>query len=102
MGAAAAAIILAKERQTVEAFVRAGATDPARAQSLQMIGIADGRAVRRLHGHAVVREAAPGIYYVDLEVWQAVRRTRQRIVLVLALVVFGAAIALGVFGSGPR
>ncbi len=102
MGAAAAVIILAKERQTVEAFVRAGATDPATAQSLQMIGIADGRAVRRLRGHAVVREAAPGIYYVDLEVWQAVRRSRQRIVLVLALVVFAAVIALGVFGSGPR
>jgi hypothetical protein len=99
---AAVAVILANQRKTVDAFARAGAISPATAQSLQALGIADGRAVRRLRDHAVVREAAPGMYYVDLEVWQAVRRTRLRIVLVLAIVILAAAIALGGLGLRSR
>ncbi len=39
MGAAAAAILAAKERETIEAFTRAGATTPAGAQSLHAIGM---------------------------------------------------------------
>ena len=102
MGAAAAAIIAAKERKTIEAFTRAGATTPAAAQSLHAIGIAEGPAVQRLQDHVVVRETAPGIYYVDLDVWQAVRRTRLRIVRVLAIVAFAAAIAVWVLSSRPQ
>jgi hypothetical protein len=59
MGAAAAAILAAKERETIEAFTRAGATTPAGAQSLHLMGIAEGPAVRRLRDHAVLREALP-------------------------------------------
>ena len=99
---AAAAIIAAKERETVEAFTRAAATTPAAAQSLQAIGIAEGPAVRRLRDHAVVREAAPGMYYFDLEVWQAVRRRRRRIALALAIVALAAAISLWFLSSVRR
>ncbi len=103
MGAAAAAILAAKERKTIEAFTRAGATTPAAAQSLHAIGIAEEPAVRRLRDHAVLREAAPGMYYVDLEKWRAVRRTRLRIVLGLAIVAFAVAIALWFLSSrAPR
>lgn len=100
MGAAAAAILAAKERETIEAFTRAGATTPAGAQSLHLMGIAEGPAVRRLRDHAVVREAAPGMYYVDLEMWRAVRRTRLRIVRGLAIVALAIAIALWFLSSG--
>ena len=96
---AAAAIIAAKERKTIEAFTRAGATTPAAAQSLHAIGIAEGPVVRRLRDQAVLREAAPAMYYVDLEVWQAVRRTRLRIVVVLAIAAFAVAIALWFLSS---
>ncbi len=101
MGAAAAAILAARERETIEAFTRAGATTPAGAQSLHAIGIAEEHTVRRLRDHAVVREAAPGMYYVDLEMWQAMRRTRRRIVLSLAIVAFAIAIAVWFLSSGP-
>jgi len=101
MGAAAAAILAARERETIEAFTRAGATTPAGAQSLHAIGIAEEHTVRRLRDHAVVREAAPGMYYVDLGMWQAMRRTRRRIVLSLAIVAFAIAIAVWFLSSGP-
>ena len=100
MGAAAVVIIFAQERKVIEAFAHAGATAPATAQSLAALGIADGRMVRRLRDQSVLREAAPGIYYVDLELWRTLRRTRQRLVLVLAIVVLAVAVLLGVFG--PR
>src|ERR1043165_7839021 len=99
MSAAAAVIIAAKERRVVEAFVRAGATTPDTAQPLLAIGIADGRAVHRLQNRAVIRHAAPGTFYIDLEVWQAVRRARLRILLVLAIMALAAAILVGVFGA---
>jgi len=31
----------------------------------------------------VIREAAPGVYYLDEEIWAALRRTRQRIATVV-------------------
>src|SRR2546426_12761792 len=93
--AAVAAVILRKERRAVEAFARGGATSPATAQTLEALGIAGGLAVQRLRDHAGLREGAPGLYYVDLEVWQAVRRARRGILFVLAIVVVAAALALG-------
>jgi hypothetical protein len=46
-----------------------------------------------LRDRAVIREAAPGTYYLDEEVWTAVRRTRRRVatvfLVILALVLFG-------------
>src|SRR5205809_7233159 len=96
--AAVAAIILRKERRAVEAFARGGATSPAAAQSLEALGIPDAPAVQRLRDHAVLREGAPGLYFVDLEVWHAVRRACRRILFVFALVVLAS--ALGVGGRG--
>src|SRR2546428_6770531 len=100
--AAVAAVILRKERRAVEAFARGGATSPATAQTLEALGIPDGLAVQRLRDHAVLREGAPGLYFVDLEVWHAVRRARRRILLVLAIVVLAAALALGGLGALHR
>jgi hypothetical protein len=95
--ATAAAVIVAKERHLVDAFVRAGATSVASARTLDELGIEDrGLAIRRLRSHAVVREAGEGRYYADVEVWNAVRRTRRRIVLTLLgiLALIGILVAL--------
>lgn len=94
---AAAAVILMKERRIVEAFERAGATSPASARTPDDLGVdPHGIGWRRLRDHAVVREAIPGAdrYYVDVDVWQALRRMRRRIVLALGLVILMAALVL--------
>ena len=92
MGAAAAAVAIA-ERRMVEAFERAGATSVASARTPDEVGVeTSSLGWRRLTNRAVVREAAPGSgrYYLDREVWQAVRRTRMRMLVVLILIVLGA------------
>ncbi|MEO8620514.1 MAG: hypothetical protein ABI625_05575 [bacterium] len=92
----AVAVILIKERHMVEALQRAGATSPATARTLDNLGAvgidADGIAWRRLRDRAVVREAAPGAFYVDIEVWQALRRQRRRLILVMLVLILIAAI----------
>ena len=91
MGAAAGAIVAA-ERRIREAFELAGATSAATARSPDELAVdMDGLGWRRLRNRAVIRETAPGSgrYYFDREVWQAVRRTRMRLVVVLILVLLG-------------
>lgn len=99
MGAPAiAAIIRRRENEVVDDFRAAGATSPATAQSHTSLGLGDSLAMKRLRDRAVIREASPGMYYLDEEVWAAVRRTRRRLAVVLmsilALVLLG--ILLGV------
>ena len=99
MGAAVIAIIARKERELVSLFTREGATSPVGARTLQELNIDDGGvAMRRLRSRAVVRETG-GRYYVDLESWEALRRMRQRMALVVGLVALAlaVAVALGVF-----
>lgn len=95
MGAvAAAAILRRREQEVIDDFRAAGATSPDRAQSYSAIGLGDSLAIRRLHNRAVIREAAPGTYYLDEEVWTAVVRTRRRLVVtllsIIAVLVLGA------------
>lgn len=86
-----------REREVRDAFHSAGATNPATAMSLESIGIEETLAVRRLKRRAVVREAAPGLFYFDEGVWEAVRSMRRRmavlllgtLTLVLLLIVYG-------------
>lgn len=100
MGAAAAvAIMRRREQEVVDDFRAAGAISPATAQSYNAIGLGESMAIRRLHDRAVIREAAPGLWYLDEEVWTAVRRTRRRVALVMVVVVLMlfAGFALGIF-----
>jgi hypothetical protein len=97
MGAAGAiAIMRMKERQVVDDFRAAGAITPSTAQSYAAMGFGETRAIKRLHDSAVIREASPGLYYLDEEVWTAVRRNRRRRAVlvgsVLALIIIGFAI----------
>jgi hypothetical protein len=87
MGAAViAAAIRRREQEVIDDFRAAGATTPDRAQSYVAIGLGDSLALRRLRNRAVIREAAPGSYYLDEEVWAAVRRTRFRLVTTMMLI----------------
>ena len=100
MGAAAAAVVIA-ERRIVEAFELAGATSVATARTPDDVGVDTvSLGWRRLTNRAVVREAAPGsgLYYLDREVWQAVRRTRMRLVVVLVVILLGAWIYVATTG----
>lgn len=72
-----------REREVRDACHSAGATNPAAAMSLESIGIEETLAVRRLKRRAVLREAAPGLFYFDEDVWQAVRSMRRRMALLL-------------------
>ena len=85
-----------KERQVVDDFRAAGAITPSTAQSYAAMGFGETRAIKRLHDSAVIREASPGLYYLDEEVWTAVRRNRRRRAVlvgsVLALIIIGFAI----------
>lgn len=93
MGATAAiAVMRRKERDVRDAFVSAGATTPATAMSVESIGIEDTLALRRLKKRAVIREAAPGLFYFDEDVWEAVRSMRRR----MAFLMMGTLILIGI------
>jgi hypothetical protein len=93
----AAAVILIKERHIVEAMERIGATSPSRALTLDQLadlGVEDhGVAWHALKSRVIVREASPGQWYLDAEVWQATRSRRRRVLfLVLVVVALAAAV----------
>jgi hypothetical protein len=84
MGAPAiAAVIIRKEREVVDLFRDVGATSPAAAKSFDEIGVEQAWPLSRLRRRAIIREASPGKYYLDEEVWTAIRGMRRRMVLVI-------------------
>ena len=94
MGAAAvAAIMRRREMEGVDDFRAAGATSLETAQYYTAIGLGQSLGLKRLRDRAVIRESAPGTYYLDEEVWTAVRRTRRRIatvfIVILAFLLIG-------------
>jgi len=94
MGApAVAAMLRRREQEVIDDFRAAGATSPDRAQSYQAVGVGDSLAIKRLRNRAVIRESAPGVYYLDEEVWAAVVRTRRRLVITMLSII--ALFALG-------
>lgn len=95
MGAAiAVAAMRRREQEVIDDFRAAGATSPERAQSYTAIGLGDSLALRRLRNRAVIREAGPGVYYLDEEVWAAVRRIRLRMVTVFVTMLAGLVIGI--------
>ena len=97
---AVAAVILHKEKIAIQAFRRAGAVSPDRAVSLAEVGASEGLAFHRLRARAVLRETAPGRYYLDEPTWTAMRRLRKRVLIVALAVVLGL-LFLGVISVRP-
>jgi hypothetical protein len=88
MGAPAiAAILRRREQEVVDDFRAAGATSPGTAQSYDAIGLGESLAIRRLRNRAVLREASSGLFYLDEQSWEALRRTRRRLVVVILSIV---------------
>jgi hypothetical protein len=101
---AAVTVLLIKERQLVDAFMRAGATSAERAVDPSDLSVdLAGLAGRRLIGRAVLREASSGRYYLDALSWEALRRQRRRVLsVILLLVALMALFFAGLFPPGAR
>ncbi len=99
MGAAVAAVIMRKERDVVDQLRYMGAVSPTTARPIYDLGVDEDVGFRRLRAREVVREAAPGSFYLDEGVWTAVRRTRRRLALTMAAmaIILGGGVALGFF-----
>lgn len=99
MGAAFVAIAMLKERQTADAFQRAGAISAERARALDEIGVAPhGIGWRRLTERAIVRETESGKYYLDVPSWAAARHMRRKrglIIVAILLLFIGYFLTLG-------
>ena len=91
---AAVAVIVAKEKQIVNAFRRAGALEPGSSVSPISIGVTDRIAFRSLQRREVLREANPGTFYLDEQSWGDLRGMRRRIGLALLLAVLLGALVL--------
>lgn len=90
-----AIVLLLKEEELVEHFRQNGAVSVNTAQSPNALSVSEDMTFRRLLTRAVLREAAPGTFYLDEEAYAERRRARQRLrPILLALVVILAAAAL--------
>ncbi len=95
MGAGVAVAVMRRKEEEVRGdFLRSGATLPLNAMSLADIGLDENHTVSRLMKRAVIREAAPGLFYFDDEVYQSVRGMRRRMIFIMVL----AAVLLGIVG----
>ena len=97
------AVVLIKERHIVEAMQCLGATSPARAFTLDQLadlGVEDrGLAWRALRNRVIVREASPGQWYLDAEVWEATRHRRRRVVVVVLVMLVLVMAVMSVVGT---
>lgn len=87
MGTTAVAVIIAKERDLVAHFRRAGALSAATARSAAELGVASQVAWNILERRAIIREATPGRYYLDEVAWEASRQRRRRLAIVMLVIV---------------
>jgi hypothetical protein len=95
MGAAAAAIIIKREKDLIEHFRRAGATSPQTAQSPDALGVEEDNFIwRRLVASAVIRPGAAGAYYLDEPSWEALGRRRRRVAVIVAVAAVALALLL--------
>ena len=106
MATAAAAVIIAKEKDLIAHFRRAGALGPATAKSLADLGVDTRLAWSILERRAIIREAGEGLYYLDEPAWVAHQQRRRRIaitvlVIALALLAVSTFVAMQATGS-PR
>jgi hypothetical protein len=98
MGAAAAAVIIAKERDLVAHFRFAGALSAASAKSATELGVDRRLAWYSLERRAIIREAGEGLYYLDEPAWLAHQKRRRRATIALLVIVLGL-LAVSVFAA---
>ncbi len=79
----AVVMIMRRERALRSDFIAAGATQPADAKSLAELGLDENMTWKRMCRRSVIREPAPGLFYWDEDVWQALRSMRVRMALMM-------------------
>lgn len=99
MGASAAVVaaaLIRKERELVEHFKQAGAVSSSSARSLTDLGVQERVAWPRLVRSGVIREGAPGTYYLEESAWVALGQRRRRVafIAVISSVVVVAALLI--------
>lgn len=87
MGAAAAAVMIHKEKDLVAHFKSLRAVSPESARPQQDFADDSSNAWKRLFRHAVIRQAPGGTWYLDELSWEALRHTRRRIITVIVIAV---------------
>jgi hypothetical protein len=75
-------------------FRERGALSPAAAMSTNALGVAENDTFRRLCAHAVIREAAPGVFYLDETAARARQYRMRRVGLMLVVAVAILAVVL--------
>ena len=98
MGAAAVAVIIAKEKDLVAHFRLAGALSATSAKSAAELGVERRLAWYSLERRAIIRDAGQGRYYLDEPAWLAHRKRRRGVAMVLLVVVLGF-LAISVFAA---
>ncbi len=94
MGASAAAvIIIRKEKDLVRHFRDAGALSAANAQSPAALGVHERLAWAILLRKKIIKEAAPGTFYLDDAAWEESRQQKRKLAMIVFFVVFAAAFA---------
>jgi len=98
MGATAVAVaIRAAERRVIRRLHDAGARTAATAQALPDARRLEARRLEHLKEVGAIREAAPGLYYVDAAAYAAYRGDRRAVALGVAITALGAALLLALF-----
>lgn len=99
MGTSAIAVVLTRaERRLIEHLRRAGAASPTTACPLPELHGLEARRLERFLTAGVIREPAPGRYYVDETVYATFRRDRGALVLGVLGVVLAALLVLFLSG----
>jgi hypothetical protein len=96
MAAPVAAVIIAKEKDLIAHFRRAGALSPTNARSVTELGVDTRLAWSILERHAIIREAGQGLYYLDEFAWLAYEKRRRRIAMIMLVIVL-ALLAVSTF-----
>ncbi len=88
----AAAVLIRREKDAVEAFRAAGAITASRARPPEALGVTHQVALRRLTARAVLRPGElPGTLYLDEPSWAALRGMRRRMAAVMLVIVLALA-----------
>jgi hypothetical protein len=85
-GAVPAAVVARKRKAIIEAFRRAGATNPGAARTLQDVGLPPTLLTEVLKLRHVLVEVEAGRFYLDTKREQETARTRGAIVVIVVLV----------------
>ena len=93
---AAAAIIIRKEKEIVRAFKGVGATIASKAVSTSDVGVEERVPFGLLRRRNVIREAAPGRYYLDEAAWERMGQRRRMVLGVVGALIL-AAVALAYY-----